>query len=245
MAHLKTSIQYKEFYESNLWGTMQVVDRKPGKLKVRFTETGYETWAYTYNVLNGKVEDKVARESSKTRWKPYHKEFLSNSGHRFTAYEKLGNKLRIIFPVTGYSTVVYQNNAISGKVSDPYEISVLGVGFIGEFDKSVPYWKQAKQLWNNMMKRCYNPNDTRGYFGECFVSESWKCFSNFLNDIKRLEGFQEWLSGKIPYDLDKDSKVLGNKVYSFPACRFLPRTENRSLGAINARKAGPVLTTQA
>lgn len=243
MAYLKSSIQYEEFYDSNLWGTMQVVDRKPGKLKVRFLQTGYETWAYTYNVVKGKVEDRLAKEAERTSWTPFTEDFVSNSGHKFSAYARLGNKFKVIFERTGYTCVVYANNARSGKVSDPYEISVLGVGYLGEFDKSLPYWRQARQLWNNMMKRCYNPNDTRGYFGECSVSDSWKCFSNFLSDIKRLEGFQAWLSGDIPHDLDKDSKVDGNKVYSFPACKFLPRSENRSLGATNARKAGSAPTT--
>jgi hypothetical protein len=49
--------------------------------------------------------------------------------------------------------------------------------------------------------------------------------SCFAKDIQKLEGYNDWLT-KTGYCLDKDTKILGNKVYSKATCRFIPASEN-------------------
>ena len=230
---------YEQFYESNCYGTMEVLGRVPDsrKLHIKFVETGHETFAEAGNVLAGKVNDPIAKKAKLDAWQDHHEEFENNSGEKLVAYAKRGPKFKVKFVDTGYEAEAYIENVKAGKIRDPYVKSFMGVGYTGEFTK-VSYWKPARQLWSNMMKRCYNPKDYMGYYGEAFVDECWLCFANFLEDLPHLENFDKWLIGKDggpPYNLDKDLKLPGNKVYSKDACAFVTEYENKSAGAINAR----------
>lgn len=229
---------YEQFYESNCFGMMEIIDKAPKKFLVRFLDTGYETWADRGNVLAGKVNDPISKKNKLDEWKPYHEEFVNNAGQELVAFAKRGRKFKVKFKETDFIVEAFIENVRAGKIKDPYSKSFLGIGYLGEFEK-VPYWKQAKQLWSNMMKRCYNPNDYMGYYGRAFVDTRWHCFANFLCDLSKLENFQSWLEGKEngkPYNLDKDLKFPDNKVYSKETCMFVSEYENKSAGAINARR---------
>lgn len=206
-------------------------------VQVVFPSTGYTCRARAHLVVNGDVRDHTNLEQERESWIPHEEDFLTNSGHRFKSISKKGKTIRVVFEGTGYFTEVDLYNARAGKVKDPYEISIYGQGYIGLPDKKIPYWKQALQLWKNMMKRCYSEKDDRGYYGRCFVDERWKSFENFLNDIKYLEGFDEWLKGSeedfYKSNLDKDFYVPGNNIYARHYCRFLPQSYNKSLGKKN------------
>lgn len=147
----------------------------------------------------------------------------------------------IQYTETGYTTKVYKANATKGKMKDPYRISVFGKGYCGVF-KKVEHWKQAKQLWQNMLKRCYCEKDTKGYFGVSTVDSRWLCFANFLEDLPKLDNFDKWLAGqnggKGKYNLDKDLRFPKNKVYSFDACSFVTEYLNKSEGARNGKPFG-------
>lgn len=226
---------YDQFYETNCYGTIEVVDRDVQKLLVRFLDTGYETWAEAGNVLAGKVRDRTRNRAHD--WSEWDEEFTSNSGLKGKIIRKKASKCIVQFYETGYTAEVEIHNVRKGKINDPYSKSFLGIGYLGEFER-VSYWKQAKQLWSNMMKRCYNPKDYMGYFGRCFVDARWHCFANFLTDVSKLDNFDKWLSSKetgIKYNLDKDLKVTDNKVYSKELCMFVTEYENKSAGAVNAR----------
>lgn len=215
--------------------TFKVVKIKSDNdVQVIFPSTGYTCRARSHLVANGDVRDYTNLEQERESWVPHEEEFLTNSGHRFKSFSKRGKSIRVVFEGTGYSTEVDLYNARAGKVKDPYEISVYGQGYIGLPDKSLSYHKQALQLWQNMMKRCYSEKDARGYYGECFVDERWKGFENFLADIKFLEGFREWVKGSsdsfYQSNLDKDFYKRGNDTYSRHYCRFLPQGYNKSLG---------------
>lgn len=146
----------------------------------------------------------------------------------------------IKFLATGTTMEVYKANASKGKVKDPYKRTVHNIGYIGFFDKSIPYWKRAKQLWSNMIKRCYDPVHSKGYYGRGYtVCERWLCFSNFLEDLPELKNFDLWLEGfkphKTKYNLDKDLVKRGNKVYCLGLCQFITEYENKSAGARNGK----------
>lgn len=142
------------------------------------------------------------------------------------------------FLATGTVKDVYRENAVKGKVRDDYAISVYGVGFLGFRDKQCGFYKQGKQLWLNMMKRCYCAKDDKGYKGSVVVCPRWHNLELFLKDLPELNNFDLWLKGgkcsSTRYQLDKD--VLGDgTVYSKETCMFITEKENKTLGAINAR----------
>lgn len=225
--------------ESNNYGTMEVIEVIPRFLVVRFLNTGYEVKVNRANALAGKVKDVIASFNEINSWKPYHKEFVNNSGDKFVSLKKMNNKLIVGFPDTGTVLEVYENNANNGKVADPYKPTRYGVGFTGEFNKGFhkSYWKQARQLWQNMMKRCYCEVDDKGYYGRATVDTRWHNFSLFLEDITTLEGFDKWLAFQVDgtgvrYNLDKDTKDLNpDNIYSKHFCKFITDSENKSHGS--------------
>lgn len=177
---------------------------------------------------------------------------VSNSGQEFTVlnkgYERICKKrwvmLTIKFSDTGTVMKCYQENAIAGKVRDRYAKTCYGVGWAGDFDKSIPYWKQANQLWRNILKRCYSTVDPKGYNGWVLVDPRWLCFANFLEDLPKLKNFEQWLNvgtcSHTRYQMDKD--VLGDgTVYSPHTCMFLTEHENKSLGSKNKGAKAPRL----
>jgi len=229
---------YDQFYESNGYGIMEVIGRDGRKLHLRFVTTGYETTADAGNVLAGKVRDFSVPKCTAHDWQPWDEEFTNNAGYSGKIISKKSKKCVVQFYDTGYTAEVHIDNVRMGKISDPYSKTFLGIGYLGEYEL-LPYWKQAKQLWSNMMKRCYNPKDAHGYFGKCFVDTRWHCFANFLSDISSLDNFDSWLEAKqlgtSPYNLDKDLKFEGNKVYSREACIFATEFENKSAASKTPR----------
>ena len=163
---------------------------------------------------------------------------VSNSGKTFNILSREGKSCIIQFVETGYVRKANIDNLRTGKVKDLYAVSVYGKGYYGEFPKT-PYWKQAKQLWQNMLKRCYCSADVRGYFGKVAVDPRWLCFANFLSDLPTLKNFENWLSGQTnnatKYNLDKDLIVEGCTVYSKETCQFITEYENKAAGARNGK----------
>lgn len=175
------------------------------------------------------------------------KKLKNNSGHEFLVLDeymkKIGSRRHsmwlIQFINTGYTAEVYKSNAEKGKAKDPYEPSLCGVGYQGEHERPY-YWKQARRLWSNMIKRCYDPNYKSGYYGRGYtVNDRWKCFANFLEDLPELDNFDKWLEGfhegKPRYNLDKDLIVRGNKVYCKQCCSFVLESINKAEGARNGK----------
>lgn len=158
------------------------------------------------------------------------KTYKNMSGLQFEIVERINkNKVLVRFLETGSLVVAWSGNLSAGKVSDPYHKSRLGIGYLGHFEKTY-YYKQAYQLWSNMLKRCYDPNDKKGYFGKgVSVDPHWHCFANFVQDLPTLGGFGMWYAKLGKYNLDKD--MLGDgKTYSKDTCWFIPESNNKSLG---------------
>lgn len=165
--------------------------------------------------------------------------YKNNSGDEFVVLDKEARKSRmwvlIKFLATASTRWVIESNASRGKVRDFYKRTRYGVGYLGELDKKVPYYKQAKQLWANMMKRCYCDKDAKGYYKwGTEVAPRWHCLANFIEDLPHLENFDKWLAQKetgVNYNLDKDFLAPGCNVYSPDTCMFVDEHTNKSEGA--------------
>lgn len=74
----------------------------------------------------------------------------------------------------------------------------------------------AYKAWKGMITRCYSKKLHSEFptYTECHVDEEWLLFSNF----------REWFVSSFVdgYELDKDLKIKGNKLYSKDRCLFLP-----------------------
>lgn len=207
-------------YKTNTCGTLEVVKLLEKRhVRVRFLDTGYEVTCHSSNLSAGKVKDPT-QDKFKVGMV-----FSSNYGE-FIIIKKTGRNCQIQFKNTGSIRTITSNNIETQNIKDNFARTVLGVGYYGDVDKTKPYWLKAKQLWNNIMKRCYSDKDPKGYkkFGVT-VSDNWQCFANFLNDINKLDGFSNWLNEE-GYELDKDIILPNNKIYGQGVCKFVPKADN-------------------
>jgi len=230
-----------QVFKSNRYGDAVVVEDVGNKrLKVRFVNTGHEDIFHITSLKRGEFRDKTVSLPLIRRNDRFVGSVLKSNNYGDMVILSINGKRCVVqFLQTGYTTDVYIDNATAGKVKDPYYPSSYGVGYLGEFKKN-SYWKQCYQLWRNMMKRCYSEKDLKGYYGKgVSVCTRWLCFANFLEDLPKLENFEKWLKGHTNgdrYNLDKDLKVEGNKVYCPELCSFVTEYENKSAGAVNARR---------
>jgi hypothetical protein len=131
-------------------------------------------------------------------------------------------KIEVEFVETGYMTTTGSQHIRLGKVRDLLHPSIYGVGYAGISEPNQSCLSDSKQynVWNGMLRRCYcekqqvrNPT-----YADCSVCVEWHNYQNFLKwfDENYVQGFQ----------LDKDTKVEGNKVYSPTTCVFISKEDN-------------------
>lgn len=82
---------------------------------------------------------------------------------------------------------------------------------------------KAYIAWRDMLRRCYSAkcHEAQPTYIGCAVCDEWISFQNFA----------DWFEGNYPkdgnkYQLDKDLKIIGNKVYSPETCLFVSRQVN-------------------
>lgn len=91
-----------------------------------------------------------------------------------------------------------------------------------------PYKKCLYKTWYNMLYRCFSEDyhKRNPTYKDCTCDKSWLIFSNFLKDVRHLDGFNQYIRalGK-GYALDKD--ILGDgKHYSKSTCKFISKSLN-------------------
>ena len=122
----------------------------------------------------------------------------------------------------------------------PYEKTIRNIGYLGTFkDGTVPLTNTKEyDCWYNMLTRCYSVDGTvkvRKDGTVVTVSDRWKCYTTFLEDIKNYENYNEWLNSESrEMHLDKDilcflgqdtTKII-QREYSFNTCHFIPIAKN-------------------
>lgn len=132
----------------------------------------------------------------------------------------------IKFLLTGSIVKVRAEKIRNGAIKDPCKPSVYGIGFIGVGGFSGGTGTSGKhsrayKIWHNMFKRCYSGKYPT--YKDCTVHPDWHNFQNFA----------KWYGENYPndgglWDLDKDIKFNGNKVYGPENCIFVTPFENKS-----------------
>lgn len=139
-------------------------------------------------------------------------------------YENAIN-LKVKFIDTGYVTSVQAGHLRRGNVKDRSLPSVYGVGIIGNgITKVCGVETKDHQLWNNMLRRCYDEKYSNKYptYKDCTASDNFKYLPYFEDWCSKQTGF-----GKEGWQLDKDILIKGNKIYSEDTCCFVPAEINR------------------
>lgn len=149
------------------------------------------------------------------------------------SYTKYGTKATIVQYINwnrvlvkfqddyGYEYFTSYGNFKKGSLTNPYDKTVYGVGFIGSgnFNSHHP----AYPVWFNMIKRCYK--EIRNYdeesYKDCTVDSEWHNFQNFAKWYEEnIYACNERLV------IDKDIKIHGNREYSNDKCMLVPEKLN-------------------
>lgn len=92
--------------------------------------------------------------------------------------------------------------------------------------------KRVYRKWTSMLQRCYNKNFHKTKYGKtyigCTVCERWLTLSNFVEDVPKIDGYDEerFINGEL--ELDKDINSNGkNKCYIAEECTFVTRLDNQ------------------
>lgn len=89
--------------------------------------------------------------------------------------------------------------------------------------------RRKYNLWVKMLERCYSKKHHEKYptYKDCYVCDKWLKLSGFLDDLPKINGYEEWLNNPGKYALDKDIKSNGkNKCYCLENCIFVTHTNN-------------------
>ncbi|CAM0054440.1 HNH endonuclease [Vibrio phage F89 g1] len=136
-------------------------------------------------------------------------------------------EVSVKFINTGETYTFEAGNIRKGCVKDLMVASVCDVGFIGRGEYLVRVnnkLTKAYQAWSDMIKRCYSEKRQKRqptYIG-CTVCKEWHNYQNFA----------DWYYDNLPdddlrYEVDKDIKRQGNKIYSPEFCIIVSAKENR------------------
>lgn len=89
--------------------------------------------------------------------------------------------------------------------------------------------KRVYDLWFRIHRRCYDESqysrNKGASYKNCEVCERWHFLSNFVQDIKKLKGYEDWVENE-GMSIDKDMLSEGEKIYSPESCCFVPISEN-------------------
>lgn len=150
----------------------------------------------------------------------------NNQGNNLRVLSIKGSNVRVVFQGTDTNKVVQKHHLREGKAKDPYAPSKYGIASLGVVKN---YPKEDYKRWENMIERCYR-NGGVGNYKDCTVCEDWLVFEYFYRDIQTMENY-----GLPNMHLDKDLKILGNKVYSLNSCQFISDVQNSSKGSFTGR----------
>jgi hypothetical protein len=139
--------------------------------------------------------------------------------------------VEVKFTSTGCKVSTQLGHIRVGNVRDRMYPNIYGIGYsgIGKYKLNITgKYTKTYEAWFNMMRRCYCSKFQARHstYKGCTVDSEW---CNF-------QVFAEWYHNNYPtnggkYELDKDIKIKGNKVYGPDTCLFVSHKDN----AVKAR----------
>lgn len=171
--------------------------------------------------------------------------FKSNNFGNFKVIEQVAkNRYLVEFENTGGRTTSSYEAIRHGRVKDKFAPLIAGVGYIGIFEGMIsdPSNIIFYRPWNDMLHRCYDPNDADyplyGALG-IRVDPAWFDFGTYFEDVKHIEGYDKKLKWPNLYQLDKDYLQMhlpkSERVYSKNTCIWISKYDNIAL--MNAEMA--------
>ncbi len=108
--------------------------------------------------------------------------------------------------------------------SNNYKLNDMPKGWMNQSELNMRIYDMWKAMILRTTEKYWNKYPT--YIGTT-VDNKWRILSNFVNDIKELDGYNQWVdaSGEMMM-LDKDTIIKDNKHYSKNTCRFITHTES-------------------
>lgn len=195
--------------------------------QVIFDGTGHAAICEDRSILNGICVDRDLYKGQI---------YTNHQGERYKVLDvdvarSRPTKRRHFIIFDGYDNILSRldQDIKAGKCENPYKKTVCGIGCVGEYDYNIAYSKYAKSSWDSMIKRCYHPEHI-GYknYGAkgVFVCDRWLTFSNYIEDIPKLRGWDEELYTKHLLTVDKDKYSDGVSRYAPEVCCLLSRGDN-------------------
>ena len=129
-----------------------------------------------------------------------------------------------------YITRTRYSAFLKGNVSNPYDKTVNGIGYLGVGPYATYFSKNhitpQYQTWKMMLNRVYDKYGKKRNesYKECVVSDEWLNFQNFAKWYEQ----NYYQVGDENMHLDKDILCKGNKIYSPEHCVFVPASINKA-----------------
>lgn len=115
-----------------------------------------------------------------------------------------------------------------GEVKNPYDKTVMGVGYLGVGNHKTGVMKGKPNpiydVWKDMLARCYREKVRHlhpAYYGKCTVCEEWLNFQVFAEWYVK-----HWYKVNERLHLDKDIINPKSKLYSHDTCLLVPQRIN-------------------
>lgn len=170
-------------------------------------------------------------------------EFTTNEDYQVIVIDYINSKkVQVMFLDEHKWTTWTQWGVLKGgSLKNPFHKSVFGVGYLGTNENGqIPKCSingtitREYQVWSGMMKRCYSDkfHESRRTYEKCTVWKRWHNFSLFLEDMPKIQGYEDWKKNDKSYDLNKDKYYaeLGIetdcKEYNLLTTRFITDKEN-------------------
>lgn len=131
--------------------------------------------------------------------------------------------IKIEFLSTKFVTTVQASKIRTGGVKDLLMPKIYGLGFhgVGDYKATIngiitPHYNR----WFGMLERCYSPNAHIRFptYVDCTVHPLWFNYQNFAKWFDENKPLNADIS---KYDLDKDIKVKGNRMYGPNTCSIV------------------------
>lgn len=156
--------------------------------------------------------------------------FTGNFGNYKIIEYKNAREVTVEFE-DGYTRKCSSNSLRIGSVKNPNFPTIFGVGYLGEgkfsdakgFSESYTY-----KLWRHVLGRVFR-KEYEAHYSDCDIDELWLCYNNFAEWCHNQKGFSSFDDKGERFQLDKDFKLKGNRLYSPETCIFLPREINQSI----------------